>query len=60
MARQLAALDRDEIEPAFRSLKQAAARFYLDQVVPEALGLQAAATAPAAMLYSLPEEAFAA
>jgi alkylation response protein AidB-like acyl-CoA dehydrogenase len=60
MARQLAALDRDEIEPAFRSLKQAAARFYLYQVVPEALGLQAAATAPAAMLYSLPEEAFAA
>jgi alkylation response protein AidB-like acyl-CoA dehydrogenase len=60
MARQLAALGREDIEPGFRALKQATARFYLDQVVPEALGLQAAAIAPAAILYSMPEEAFAA
>ena len=34
--------------------------FYLDQIVPEALGLRAAATASADVLYALPAEAFAA
>jgi hypothetical protein len=59
-ARQLATLETAEVEPDFRAMKAAAARFYLDQIVPEALGLQAAATAPAAILYAVPEEAFAA
>jgi alkylation response protein AidB-like acyl-CoA dehydrogenase len=60
LKRQLTALDGAEVEPGFRALKTAAARFYLDQVVPEAVGLEAAASAPAAILYAVPEEAFAA
>ena len=36
-----------------------AARFYLDQIVPEARGLAAAAMADAAILYSIEAEAFA-
>jgi hypothetical protein len=59
MVRQLAALN-DEVEPDFQSMKRAACRFYLEQVVPETLGLQASATAPASILYSVSEEAFAA
>jgi 3-(methylthio)propanoyl-CoA dehydrogenase len=60
MSRQLVALDTAEVDPDFRAIKTASARFYLDQIVPEALGLAAAATAPAAILYAVPEEAFAA
>jgi alkylation response protein AidB-like acyl-CoA dehydrogenase len=60
MARQAAALDGEEIDPAFKAMKLASARFYLDQIVPEALGLQAAASASAGILYALGEEAFAA
>ncbi|WP_294262815.1 acyl-CoA dehydrogenase [uncultured Sphingomonas sp.] len=44
----------------FLAQKQAAARFYVEQVVPEALGLKAAATARAEVLYSIPAAAFAA
>ncbi len=47
-------------DPAFLSLKRAAARFYVEQVVPEAQGLKAAAMAKAEVLYSLAPEAFAA
>lgn len=47
--------DRD-----FLAMKGAAARFYIAQIVPEALGLKAAATAKADVLYSVPAEAFAA
>ena len=61
MKRQLAVLDgEDGLDPAFAAMKRAAARFYLDQMVPEASGLAAAATAGAAALYALDEEAFAA
>ena len=60
MARQLAALEGGEGDPAFTAMKRAAARFYLDQIVPEARGLKAAATAPADVLYSVGEEAFSA
>ncbi len=60
MARQRAALADYDGDPNFRSMKDAAARFYLDQIVPEALGLEAAATAPASALYAVSEEAFAA
>ncbi|MGR6330473.1 acyl-CoA dehydrogenase [Sphingomonas sp. XXL09] len=43
-----------------QAVKRAAVRFYLDQIVPEALGLRAAATASAEVLYAVPAEAFAA
>lgn len=49
-----------EGDPTFLAQKQAAARFYVEQVVPEALGLRAAATARAEVLYSIPAAAFAA
>ncbi len=42
------------------AMKRAAVRFYLDQIVPEALGLHAAAMASAEVLYAVPAEAFAA
>jgi 3-(methylthio)propanoyl-CoA dehydrogenase len=60
LARQLAALEDHDGDPAFKAMKQAAARFYLDQLVPEAGGLAAAATASAELLYSVNEDAFAA
>lgn len=60
MARQLRVADEAEGDPLFLAMKKAAARFYLDQIVPEATGLGAAAMAPAEILYSVPEEAFAA
>ena len=44
----------------FAAMKRAAARFYVEQIVPEALGLVAAASAPAAALYAVPADAFAA
>jgi len=59
MARQLTALDSHDGDPAFKAMKRAAARFYLDQIVPEARGLAAAASASADILYSIGEEAFA-
>jgi alkylation response protein AidB-like acyl-CoA dehydrogenase len=43
----------------FKALKAASARFYLQQIVPEAGGLAAASTAGADFLYSVPAEAFA-
>lgn len=41
-------------------MKRAAVRFYLEQIVPEAAGLEAAATATADRLYAVPAGAFAA
>ncbi len=41
-------------------LQRATARLYLEQIVPEALGLRAAASATAEVLYSIEPEAFAA
>ncbi|MBO9714049.1 acyl-CoA dehydrogenase [Sphingomonas sp.] len=49
-----------EGDPAFLGMKAAAARFYVAQVVPEAMGLKAAATASAEVLYAVDAEAFAA
>ncbi|MFA5970355.1 MAG: acyl-CoA dehydrogenase [Sphingomonas sp.] len=46
-------------DPAFLKMKQATARFYVEQIVPEALGLKASAMAPAEILYALAPEAFA-
>ena len=53
-------LARQAASPAADKVKKAVAAFYLDQIVPEALGLEAAATAPAAPLYTLDAEDFAA
>ena len=47
-------------DETFAAMKRAAVAFYLDQIVPEALGLKAAATAKADVLYAVPAEAFAA
>ncbi len=47
-------------DDAFAAMKRAAVAFYVDQIVPEALGLKAAATASAKVLYSVPAEAFTA
>jgi len=44
----------------FGRAKKAAVRFYLEQVVPEALGLEAAAIADASVLYEIEPELFAA
>ena len=52
MARQLAAIGGEGGDPDFAAMKTAACRFYLDQVVPEAIGLRAAASAPADLLYA--------
>ena len=57
MERELAAATGDE---DFTTMKRAVAAFYIAQIVPEALGLRAAAEAPAAQLYALPAELFAA
>jgi hypothetical protein len=59
-ARQHAALDSHGGDPAFAAMKRAAARFYLDQVVPEASGLKTAAMADAAVLYAVDEAALTA
>ena len=47
-------------DPEFLKMKRAVADFYVAQIVPEAMGLKAAAMAPAAILYALSPEAFAA
>jgi alkylation response protein AidB-like acyl-CoA dehydrogenase len=49
-----------EGDPAFLAMKRAAARFHVEQIVPEALGLKAAALAKAELLYAVDAETFAA
>jgi hypothetical protein len=51
---------RSEGDPAFLRMKAAAARFYVEQIVPEATGLKAAAMAKAELLYAVSAEMFAA
>jgi hypothetical protein len=53
-------LGRAADDSAAGELQRASSRFYLEQIVPEALGLRAAATATADVLYSLKSETFAA
>ncbi|AHE52130.1 acyl-CoA dehydrogenase [Sphingomonas sanxanigenens] len=64
MARQAAVATalsaKDEGNLTFLKAKIAAARFYLDQIVPEAIGLRAAALAGSAPLYALTAEELAA
>ncbi|MDP1028145.1 acyl-CoA dehydrogenase [Sphingomonas sp. KR1UV-12] len=47
-------------EDDFAQMKRTTTRFYLDQIVPEALGLEAAAMAPADVLYQVPAAVLAA
>ncbi|HEY0312078.1 MAG TPA: acyl-CoA dehydrogenase [Allosphingosinicella sp.] len=60
MARSLAALAKGNASPLYIEMKQATCRFYLERIVPEALGLSAGATAGADLLYAVSSEAFAA
>ena len=48
-----------EGDGAFLKAKRATSRFYVEQVVPEAIGLMAAAMAPAEILYALDAAEFA-
>ena len=59
MERQGRIAAKGEGDPAFLAMKSATARFYVEQIVPEAMGLKAAAMAPAEVLYSVPAEMFA-
>jgi alkylation response protein AidB-like acyl-CoA dehydrogenase len=49
-----------EGDPAFLAMKAAAARFYVAQILPEAMGLKAAAMASAEVLYVVQADTFAA
>jgi len=60
MERQGRIAATSEGDPAFLAMKIAAARFYVEQIVPEAMGLRAAAMAKAEVLYSVGPEMFAA
>ena len=53
LAREAAAVGDD----AFGTAKRATAAFYLDQIVPEALGMEAAASQRADQLYAIPADA---
>ena len=53
MERQARAAGKMRGDPVFAATKQAVVRFYLTQIVPEALGLMAAAMAPAEVLYAV-------
>lgn len=60
MEHQGRAAARSDGDSVFLKMKAAAARFYVAQIVPEAMGLKAAAMAPADVLYSISADAFAA
>ncbi|MFA6117745.1 MAG: acyl-CoA dehydrogenase [Sphingomonas sp.] len=60
MERQGRAAAEASGDPAFLAMKTASARFYVEQIVPEAMGLKAAAMAKADILYSIEAETFAA
>jgi len=60
MEREGRAARQAEGDPEFLAMKRAVCDFYVAQIVPEALGLEAAASASAAPLYALAPEAFAA
>jgi alkylation response protein AidB-like acyl-CoA dehydrogenase len=64
IGRRLATADADDklaaSYPFLTMLKAASVRFYLEQIVPEAMGLAAAASASAAVLYAIEPALFAA
>lgn len=62
MARQNGLLDGDaaaDLRPPFVAGKRAAARFFLDHLVPEAIGLKASAMTGSALLCGISDEALA-
>ncbi|TVV72930.1 acyl-CoA dehydrogenase, partial [Sphingomonas solaris] len=59
LERQARNVDETAQGASFAALKRASAGFYLDRIVPEALGLRAAACAPADGLYALAAADFA-
>ena len=58
MERQGRIAARSEGDAAFLRLKQAASRFYVERIVPEAIGLRAGAMTGAAGLYAIGAEDF--
>ena len=60
LERQARIVEKTSSVGLFFTMKQTACRYYLEQVVPEALGLKAAAMASAAAVHALPREAFSA
>ena len=60
MARQARIAATVEGDPAFLAMKRCAARYFLDVIVVEAMGLEAAATAGAGPLYACSDASFAA
>jgi len=58
MARQEDALDGG-LDPDFAAMKRAAATFFLDRILPEAIGLESSALADPGALMDIPESAFA-
>jgi hypothetical protein len=60
MARQLAAVQDVEDEPAFVAMKKAAVRYYLDFEISAARGLAAATGVSAEIFFESPDEAFSA
>ena len=52
--------ERSSGDPAFLAMKRAISRFYVEQVMPEAAGLKAAATAKKDILYAVDAETLAA
>jgi hypothetical protein len=59
MRRSQVALEGAEVSPGFAAMKRAASAYYLEQAVPEALGLESQAMAGAGLLYSVSDEALA-
>ncbi len=59
LERQARAVTESKQGPDFARLKKATVAFYLDQILPEALGLRAAATASATALYAASSDIFA-
>jgi len=60
MARQRRIAEAAGGDSAFLAMKRAAATYYLERILPEALGLRAHVTGGAGLLYGVDEEAFAA
>jgi len=60
MVRQARIAGEAQGDATFLQMKQATARYYLDHIVPEAMGLAAAATAGAELLYSIDAETLSA
>ncbi len=59
MARQLRAAEAEGGDSAFLAMKRAAARYYLERIVPEAAGLKAHVTGGAGLLRDVDEAALA-